>query len=81
MIMSLATKNKRGEKIEKKNLLIKAFSKEDKVMQCYDDKGNYKYSVLYIYARLSGKCGNFFRIKYNADECEICVKIDKTIKK
>lgn len=50
------------------------------VAKCYDTEGNYEYSVICIYTRLSGKCDNFIRIKYNADECEICGRIDKAMK-
>lgn len=50
------------------------------VVKCYDNNGNYEYSVLCIYTKLSSKCDNFIRIKYNADECEVCGKIDKTMK-
>lgn len=50
------------------------------VVKCYNSNGNYEYSVLCIYKKLSSKCDNFIRIKYNADECEVCGKIDKTMK-
>lgn len=50
------------------------------VVKCYDTKGNYEYSVLCIYNRLSSKCDNFIRIKYKADECEVCGKIGKAMR-
>ena len=50
------------------------------VTQTYDNKGNYKYSVLCLNNRLSSKCGNFIRIKYDARECEIDGKVSKTMK-
>lgn len=51
------------------------------VVQCFDDKGNYEYSVLCLYKRLSGKCDNFIRIKYRADECEMKGIIDNAMRK
>ena len=50
------------------------------VVRCFDDEGNYEYSTLCIYKRLTSKCDNFIRIRYNANECEIEGKIDKTMK-
>lgn len=49
------------------------------VVKCYDNDGNYEYSVLCIYQKLSSECDNFIRIKYNADECEVCGKIEKNM--
>lgn len=47
--------------------------------QAYEDDGTYLYSIICIYKRASGKCDNFVRIKYNANECEVFGEIDKTM--
>lgn len=50
------------------------------VLQCYDANGNYEYSVLCLYKRLSSKCDNFIRIKYDARKCEMQGEVDELMR-